>query len=169
MGGWREYCKGGYVRCTYVAFGLWWACSCRHELWAIFQGFVNDGHLMRLSRLGPIWRRGAFDSKQKWWMQSCRLQGRRERERERGVGVGQKGGMAAERLRERCINCKEEEREREERKRDTTMHYLGFDTMEYLTCPPCTITSLSIEAFRQNGTRGRGMQHVWFSLLRVWW
>jgi hypothetical protein len=93
-------------------------------------------------------------------LQAAGTERERERERERGVGVGQKGGMAAERLRERCINCKEEDREREERERGTTMHDLGFDTMEYLTCPPCTITSLSIEAFRQNGTRGRGMQRA---------
>lgn len=83
-----------------------------------------------------------------------------EREREREAWEWDKRVEWLQRLRERCINCKEEDREREERERGTTMHDLGFDTMEYLTCPPCTITSLSIEAFRQNGTRGRGMQRA---------
>lgn len=74
----------GIVHATLWAF---MARSCRHELWARFQGFVNDGHLMRVLALGVQLERGEILLQQQKW---C-MQGGAEVERKGTVGIGTKG------------------------------------------------------------------------------
>ena len=148
---------------------------CCHELWARFQGFINDGHLMRLSILGHwggcSWREillqqqkrcMQFSKKKKKW---C-MQGNAEVEREMELyGLGQKGGMAAEtrewqsvRLcvhgkRIVCMTCLGLNGERVCGRLMNNSNYATILTSKRLwSCPPCT--SLSTRGF-QTMTRGK--------------